>query len=57
MVTFRGDVVHEVSSVEAGAPVLAETRISLVIEQYRVAEALRSQVPRFELHTAEGAVA
>jgi hypothetical protein len=51
VVTFRGDLVHEVSAVEAGAPELSAARISLVVEQYRVPEALRARVPPFELRT------
>ena len=49
LVTFRGDLVHEVAPVEAGAPRLSAARISLVVEQYRVPESLRERVPRFEL--------
>lgn len=49
LVTFRGDMVHEVAAVEAGAPELSAARISLVVEQYRVPPALRERVPRFDL--------
>jgi 2OG-Fe(II) oxygenase superfamily len=55
LVTFRGDMVHEVVAVEAGAPVLSAARISLVVEQYRVPETLISKVPAFELRTRTGA--
>jgi hypothetical protein len=54
LVTFRGDMVHEVVSVEAGAPVLSAARISLVVEQYRVPESLRAQVPHLEVRTRTG---
>jgi hypothetical protein len=55
LVTFRGDLVHEVVAVQAGAPVLSEARVSLVVEQYRVPEAGLAGVPRFELRTRDGA--
>ncbi len=55
LVTFRGDLVHEVVAVQAGAPVLAEARVSLVVEQYRVPEERLAGVPRFELRTRDGA--
>jgi hypothetical protein len=54
LVTFRGDLVHEVVSVSAGAPALSAARISLVVEQYRVPEKLRAAVPRFEIRTRGG---
>lgn len=57
LVTFRGDMVHEVVAVEAGAPALASARISLVVEQYRVPEALKAGVPPFELRNRSGALA
>lgn len=57
LVTFRGDLVHEVVAVEAGAPELSAARISLVVEQYRLPEALLARVPRLELRTREGVVA
>jgi hypothetical protein len=56
MVMFRGDLVHEVVSVAAGAPALSTARISLVVEQYRVPERLRTAVPRFEIRTRGGVV-
>jgi hypothetical protein len=55
LVTFRGDLVHEVVAVDAGAPELSAARISLVVEQYRLPEALLAKVPRLELRTREGA--
>jgi hypothetical protein len=57
LVTFRGDLVHEVAAVETGAPALSAARISLVIEQYHVPEALKPGVPHFELRTRTGALA
>jgi hypothetical protein len=57
LVTFRGDMVHEVASVDVGAPALSEARISLVVEQYRVPEAQKAGVPRLELRTRAGALA
>ena len=57
LVTFRGDLVHEVAPVEAGAPELSAARISLVVEQYRVPEPLLARVPRFELRTRSGVAA
>ncbi|MBN1204728.1 MAG: 2OG-Fe(II) oxygenase [Myxococcaceae bacterium] len=57
LVTFRGDMAHEVSGVEAGAPALSEARISLVVEQYRVPEALRARIPSFEVRHRTGALA
>ncbi|WP_375770473.1 2OG-Fe(II) oxygenase [Archangium gephyra] len=57
LVTFRGDMAHEVVAVEAGAPELPAARISLVVEQYRLPEELLARVPRMELRTREGAVA
>jgi hypothetical protein len=57
LVTFRGDMVHEVASVEAGAVALSTARISLVVEQYRVPEHQRVGVPRLELRNRTGALA
>ncbi|WP_224367020.1 2OG-Fe(II) oxygenase [Hyalangium versicolor] len=54
LVMFRGDLVHEVVSVSAGAPALSAARISLVVEQYRVPESLRTAVPRIELRARGG---
>jgi hypothetical protein len=55
LVMFRGDVMHEVVSIGAGAAELGSARISLVVEQYRVPEAVRARVPRFEVRTRTGA--
>jgi hypothetical protein len=54
LVTFRGDLVHEVVAVDAGAPELSAARISLVVEQYRVPESLLARVPRLELRNKTG---
>jgi hypothetical protein len=54
LVTFRGDMVHEVVSVGAGAPELSAARISLVVEQYRLPEALLHRVPQLELRNQKG---
>jgi hypothetical protein len=56
LVTFRGDMVHEVVAVEAGASELSSARISLVVEQYRVPEALLPKVPALQLRTRQGVV-
>jgi hypothetical protein len=56
LVTFRGDLTHEVVAVETGAAMLSEARISLVVEQYRVPEALLAKVPALELRTRMGAL-
>ncbi|HYI00013.1 2OG-Fe(II) oxygenase [Hyalangium sp.] len=55
LVTFRGDVVHEVAPVSAGAPVLSTARISLVVEQYRMPAAQKAWVPLFDVRTRTGA--
>lgn len=57
LVMFRGDLMHEVTAVEAGAPELSAARISLVVEQYRVPESLLAKVPALELRTQTGAQA
>jgi hypothetical protein len=57
LVTFRGDMAHEVVAVEAGAPVLSEARVSLVAEQYRVPPSVKARLPVFELRTRSGALA
>jgi hypothetical protein len=57
LVTFRGDLMHEVMAVETGAPELSAARLSLVVEQYRVPEALLAKVPALEMRTRMGAQA
>ncbi|MBE4750168.1 2OG-Fe(II) oxygenase [Corallococcus sp. ZKHCc1 1396] len=54
LVMFRGDLMHEVEAISSGAQGLAESRISLVVEQYRAPEAELARVPRFELRTRSG---
>jgi hypothetical protein len=54
LVMFRGDLMHEVAAVEAGAPILSEARVSLVVEQYRVPEAMKAWMPRFEMRSRVG---
>ncbi|WP_309895310.1 2OG-Fe(II) oxygenase [Archangium sp.] len=54
LVTFRGDLTHEVVAIDAGAPALSAARISLVVEQYRVPEALLDRVPPIELRNQTG---
>ncbi|OJT24991.1 hypothetical protein BO221_11425 [Archangium sp. Cb G35] len=56
LVTFRGDMAHEVIAVESGAPEISAARISLVVEQYRLPEELLARVPRMELRTRAGTV-
>ena len=55
LVRFRGDVVHEVTRVGTDDASLPAARISLVIEQYRVADAVRAKMPRLELRDKAGA--
>jgi 2OG-Fe(II) oxygenase superfamily len=57
LVTFRGDMMHEVAAVEAGAPGLSAARLSLVVEQYRVPRELKAWVPLCEVRTRTGALA
>jgi hypothetical protein len=57
LVTFRGDLVHEVVAVKTGAPELSAARISLVVEQYRLPKALLAGVPMLELRTRTGGLA
>jgi hypothetical protein len=54
LVTFRGDLTHEVVAINAGAPALSAARISLVVEQYRVPEALLDRVPPIEIRNQTG---
>jgi hypothetical protein len=57
LVTFRGDLMHEVAAVEAGASGLSSARVSLVVEQYRVPQQVRAWIPFFEVRTRSGALA
>ena len=46
LLTFRGDLRHEVARVTGGAPTIYDARLSLVVEQYRLpAEALAGVPP------------
>jgi len=54
LVTFRGDIVHEVAAVAAGAPALSSARISLVVEQYRVRQEQMAWMPLFDLRSRTG---
>lgn len=51
LVSFRGDLRHEVASVTAGAPDAYDARISLVVEQYRLSKRQLAAVPAFHLGT------
>lgn len=55
LVTFRGDMVHEVTPVASGAPGLSSARISLVMEQYRVPDEVRGRIPYLDVRTQAGA--
>lgn len=58
LVTFRGDLRHEVSCVSAGAPDLYAARLSLVVEQYRVPRRALAALPRMHVGTRrEAAIA
>jgi hypothetical protein len=58
LVTFRGDMVHEVTPVTSGVPGMSTARISLVVEQYRVPADVRVRIPRLDVLTrAQGAAA
>lgn len=53
LLTFRGDVAHEVASITR-AP-LGAVRTSLVLEQYRVTDADLARIPRFRVANGGGA--
>jgi hypothetical protein len=57
LLTFRGDLRHEVAAVEAGAPDIYEARLSLVVEQYRLSDAQLARMPAMRIGSrrAEGA--
>jgi hypothetical protein len=57
LVTFRGDLMHEVAAIEGGAPGLSAARVSLVVEQYRVPQGMKAWVPLVEVRTRTGALA
>lgn len=54
LVMFRGDLLHEVEAITSGVEALEDSRISLVVEQYRAPESELSAVPRYELRTRSG---
>ncbi|NNB98705.1 2OG-Fe(II) oxygenase [Corallococcus exiguus] len=54
LVMFRGDLLHEVEAITSGAESMQESRISLVVEQYRAPVEQLVNVPRFELRTRSG---
>lgn len=45
LLTFRGDLRHEVTPVSAGAPTIYDARLSLVVEQYRLPDDELARVP------------
>lgn len=51
MLTFRGDLRHEVTEVLSGAPDIYEARLSLVIEQYRLTEDQLRLLPPYQIGT------
>lgn len=51
LLTFRGDLRHEVEAVEAGAPDIYEARLSLVVEQYRLTDAELAGIPAMKIGT------
>lgn len=57
LVTFRGDMVHEVTEVTSGMPDMSTARISLVMEQYRVPDDVRERIPYLDVRTHAGVAA
>lgn len=63
LLTFRGDLRHEVTAVTAGAPDIYQARLSLVVEQYQLTDLQLAHVPdyligsRRELTAAEAPLA
>lgn len=51
LLTFRGDLRHEVEAVTAGAPDIYEARLSLVVEQYRLTDAQLAGIPAMTIGT------
>lgn len=51
LITFRGDLRHEVTPVTAGAPTIYDARLSLVVEQYRLSDSQLSRVPAMHVGT------
>jgi hypothetical protein len=54
LLTFRGDLMHEVTPIQGGAPGAEAARISLVVEQYVLAPAELAQVPAHALISRAG---
>jgi hypothetical protein len=51
LVTFRGDMRHEVSPVRTGAPEIYEARLSLVVEQYQLTDVQLEHLPALRIGT------
>jgi hypothetical protein len=51
LLTFQGELRHEVAPVAAGAPDIYEARLSLVVEQYRLTEDQLEGVPTLKIGT------
>ncbi|MEB3196884.1 MAG: 2OG-Fe(II) oxygenase [Candidatus Sericytochromatia bacterium] len=51
LVTFRGELRHEVTPVDAGAPDIYEARLSLVVEQYRLTDVQLAHLPDVRVGT------
>ena len=51
LLTFRGDLAHEVTPVAGDQPKLETARISLVVEQYRLAPSDLAQIPEFTFYS------
>lgn len=49
VLTFRGDLKHEVTAVVAGAPDIYSARLSLVVEQYQLTDLQLTHVPELQL--------
>lgn len=49
LLTFRGDLRHEVLPVETGAPDIYEARLSLVVEQYRLSDEQLGRMPAMRI--------
>ena len=51
MLTFRGDLKHEVTAVTSGAPDIYQARLSLVVEQYRLTDLQLAHTPDYLIGT------
>jgi hypothetical protein len=56
LVTFRGDMRHEVAPVRAGAPGIYEARLSLVVEQYQLTDVQLTHLPELRVGTRREAL-